>query len=55
MKKIVTLMINKVYTANQIEYSNGTFVGGNNDGEPAKTELTFVVQSACSKFKDVVH
>ena len=53
-EKIVTLMIDEVYTANRIEYSNGTFVGLNNDGEPVKTVQTFMVQSTYSKFKDVV-
>ena len=47
--RLVTVMIDAVYTAKRIEYSNGIFVGLNKEGEPVKT-----VQSTCSKFKDVV-
>ena len=53
-EKTVTLIIDEVYTANRIVYSNGTFVGLNNDREPAKTVLTFIFQLTCSKFKDLV-
>ena len=52
--RLVTVMIDEVYTAKQIEYSNSTFVAFNEEGQPAKTVLTFMVQSTCPKFKDVV-
>ena len=51
---LVTLMIDEVYTAKRIEYANGSFVGLTKSREPAKTVLAFMVQSSCSKFKDVV-
>ena len=51
---IVTLMIDEVYTAQRVEYSNGAFIGLSEDGVPAKTVLAFMVQSTCDKYKDVV-
>ena len=53
-QRIVTLMIDEVYTAQRVEYSNGAFVGLTEDGVPAKTVLGFMVQSTCDKYKDVV-
>jgi len=53
-ERMVTLMIDEIYTAKRIEYSNGSFVGLTEEGEPAKTVLAFMVQSVCSKFKDIV-
>jgi len=53
-ERMVTLMIDEVYTAKRIEYSNGAFIGLTKDGNPARTVLAFMVQSTCSKFKDVV-
>ena len=53
-ERLMTLIIDEVYTAKRIEYLNGTFVGVTEEGEPAKTVQAFMVQSICSKFKDVV-
>ena len=39
LQKIVTLLIDEVYTAQRIQYNNGKFIGLTNDGVPAKTVL----------------
>ena len=44
-KKAVALLIDEVYTANRMEYQNGTFDGLTEDGACAQTVLAFVVQS----------
>ena len=46
-EKAVTLLIDEVYTANRVEYQNGTFVGLTEDGACARTVLMFMVQSVC--------
>ena len=53
-ERMVTLLIDEVYTAQRIEYDNGSFVGLTDDGKPAKTILTFIFQFLCSMYKDVV-
>ena len=53
-QRIVTSMINEVYTAQRVEYSNGAFAGVTETGLPAKTVLTFMIQATCTKYKDVV-
>ena len=51
---IMVLMIDKVYTAQCIEYSNRNFVGLTEKGKRAKTVLTFIIQSVSYKYNDVV-
>ena len=48
------LLLDEVYTAQRVEYSNDSFVGLTEDGVPAKTVLAFMVQSICGKYRDVV-
>ena len=43
-EKAATLLINEGYTANHMEYQNGTFVGLTEEGACAQTVLTFMVQ-----------
>ena len=50
----MVLMIDKVYTAQCIKYSNGNFVGLTEKSKRAKTVLTFIIQSVSYKYNDVV-
>ena len=47
-------MIDEIYTASGMEYSNGSFIGLTDEGLPAKTVLAFMVQSIHSKCRDVL-
>ena len=53
-EKICTLLIDEIYTAKRIEYSNGCFYGITENGEKAKTVLVFMLQSLQCKYRDVV-
>ena len=50
----MVLMIDKVYTSQCIEYSNGNFVGLTEKGKRAKTVLTLIIQSVSYNYNDVV-
>ena len=49
----MVLMIDKVYTAQSIEHSNGNFVGLTEKDKRAKTALTFIIQSVSYRYNDV--
>ena len=53
-ERTVVLLIDEVYTAQRVEYSNGSFIGLTENGRPAKTVLAFMVQSVCKNYRDVV-
>ena len=53
-ERTVVLLIDEVYTAQRVEYSNGSYVGMTEDGHVAKTVLAFMVQSVCKNYRDIV-
>ena len=53
-EQIVALLVDEVYTAQRIEYSNGSFIGLTEEGAQAKTVLPFMIQSVMGKYKNVV-
>ena len=53
-EKICMLLIDEIYTAKRIEYSNGCFYGITENGEKTKTVLVFMLQSLQCKYRDVV-
>jgi len=53
-KRTVMLLIDEVYTAQRVEYCNGSYIGLMEDGRPTKTVLAFMVQSVCKICRDVV-
>ena len=53
-ERLIVLLIDKVYTAQRIEYSDGSFIGLPMEGKPAKTILAFMVQSVVGNFEDIV-
>ena len=48
------LLLNEVYTAQRVEYSDNSFSGLNEDGVLAKSVSAFMVQSICGKYRDAV-
>jgi hypothetical protein len=43
----------QVYTAQRVEYSGGSFYGNENE-EPTKTLLSFLISSVCGSYEDLV-
>ena len=54
LEKIVVLLLDEVFMAKCVEYSDGSFGGLTEDGVPAKTVLAFMLQSICGKYRDAV-
>ena len=52
-ERMVSIIIDEVYCARQVEYSNGRFFGHEN-GEPTKTLLCFMLKGVASKYSDIV-
>ena len=53
-EQVVVLLLDEVYTAQRVEYTNGSFVGLTENSFSVKTVLTFMVQSIAGKYKDVI-
>jgi hypothetical protein len=52
-ERLVSIIIDEVYTARQVEYSNGQFYG-NENGEPTKTLLCMMLKCVAGSYSDVV-
>jgi hypothetical protein len=52
-EKLTSIILDEVYSAKRIEYSNGKFYGYENS-EATKTLLCFMVKSVAGKYEDVV-
>ncbi len=51
---MVNLLIDEIYVKKQVEYTNGELTGLTPANAPASTVLSFMVSSACSKYRDIV-
>ncbi|QQP41473.1 Putative LOC101234561, partial [Caligus rogercresseyi] len=52
-ERIVTLIIDEIYSAQRVEFIGGKFIGHENN-EVTKTVLTFMIKSASGKYMDTV-
>lgn len=52
-ERLVSLIIDEVYSARQVEYMNGQFFGNENH-EPTKTLLCMMLKGIASKYSDIV-
>jgi hypothetical protein len=50
-EKLTSIILDEVYSAKRIEYSNGKFYGYENS-EATKTLLCFMVKSVAGKYED---
>ncbi len=53
-ERIVTMMLDEIYSAKRVEYSGGKVYGLQEDGSTSKTVLAFMVKSVAGPFSDVV-
>ena len=51
--KNISIIIDEVYSAQQVELMNGKIVG-NETKEPTKTLLSFMIKSVCGQYQDMV-
>jgi hypothetical protein len=52
-ERLVSLILDEVYSSRQVEYMNGQFFG-NKNGEPTKTLLCMMLKSVAGNYSDVV-
>ena len=52
-EKIISLIIDEVYTDQRADYSGGVFFG-NETGTPTKSLLSFMINSVCGNYEDMV-